>query len=525
MANYEDGATTFSYDGGVGSISFTLAEIAEAGAALARLAQLMDPLVDRLQAEWLWLGKAAEGATAYPHGPLDTMRNALWACLRVQADTASLAHKTAQAADTYAATEAHNASMAAQVQRLTTFREGLSAWSWGPLGPVKVAVDLGAQIKSAQRGGLRDAVEKWLNNGTAYGAGLLGPGVGLAYLLSQLRGHDDGTAGSRPAFALRKFVDAAGFSRPGHLAIRQIPAQEWDATARQWPPGHAISDPGRGEPWLIDASVQGMLTGSMDAYGYPPGSIGVVRIVRPDEGVAWVVHLPGTEDWSTFDSSNPFDMEGNLEGLTAAQGEQFRQQQILVQELIKESLKASGAAPNDEVLLTGHSGGGIHAAAAAADPDFLAGVNVKMIVIAGSPAKNLDVPGFIAVLDLQNENDIVTAVDFGPPTPSPNWVTVTSHRPPVAGEADLGSVLKNAHALENYLEDAAVLDSGANPAVRASTENLRAFLGVGVGAGALVRGAKFVYQGRDVDDVKKGTQRPSGRQKPAQGADFTPRAR
>ena len=70
--------TTFSVTGGVGSISYTLAEIAEAGVRLGRLAQRMEPLVDRLQSEWRWLGEVAQGAPVYPHEPLADMQNAWW---------------------------------------------------------------------------------------------------------------------------------------------------------------------------------------------------------------------------------------------------------------------------------------------------------------------------------------------------------------------------------------------------------------------------------------------------------------
>ena len=82
-----------------------MAEITEAGVGLAGLAQHMDPLVDRLQAEWLWLGDAAQGASVFPYGPLEDMQNALWSCKGARADTARLAGRALQASANYAATE------------------------------------------------------------------------------------------------------------------------------------------------------------------------------------------------------------------------------------------------------------------------------------------------------------------------------------------------------------------------------------------------------------------------------------
>ncbi|WP_315913847.1 hypothetical protein [Arthrobacter sp. lap29] len=507
MAEEYKERTVFSVEGGPGSVSYTLAEIAGAGVELGQLARDMLSLVERIQAEWFWLNGAAAGAAPYPHGPLDALLNALWAGRRVQEDTAALARKTAQAGASYAAAEARNAAITARLESLAALRQGLHAGSLGPLALFGVAQNIATSLRKPGTG-LRDVVEKILNDAGPYGAGLLGPGFGMAYLLSQLRGQGTSTPGVKQAFVLRKLFDTAGLAHPGHMVVRQLPAQEWDSAEPSFPSGHASSTEGR--PWTVEASIEGLLDGSNDAYKYPPGSIGVVRVQRPDGTPVWLVHLPGTEDWSTVDSANPFDMEGNLEGLTAAQAEAFKQQEVLMQQLIKESLRAAGALPGEEVLLTGHSGGGIHAAAAAADSAFLAEVNVKMIVIAGAPARNAEVPASTAVLDLQNEHDLVTAADFGPPAPTPNWVTVTSHRPPLPEGTDLGDILKEAHSLDNYLDDAAALDNPENSATDGSREAIKTILGAGV-AGAAVAGTKWVFQGKDVDDQpRSGTKSEKG---------------
>lgn len=514
--------TTFSYSGGVGSVSYTMAEIAEAGTVMAGLGRRMDPAVDSLHAESVWLGNAVQlapgpGAPS-PGAALDSVAHALWVSGRARAGMAALSQQLVAAAENYAATEARTAAQTAAAGRMAAFRDGVGVWGWGALAPLKMAADLAGWLKRAKTNGLRTATEELLNNGVAYGAGALGPGTGMAYLLSQVRGA--GTlipAGVQPVQTVRKIADASGLSRPGQLAMRRVPAQEWNPETKQWPQGHAIPDAPEGDPWEVEASIAGMLSGTRDSYAYPPGSIGVVKVARADGTPAWIVHLPGTEDWSTFDSSNPFDMEGNLEGLTAGDMDSYLQQHVLVQELIKDALHASGALPTDDVLLTGHSGGGIHAGAAAADPEFLADVNVKMIVIAGAPARNMEVSNDIAVMDLGNEDDIVTALDFGPPPATANWVSVTSHRPSAAASGGLGDVVKEAHAVDNYLKDAVELDAGSNPAVMGQKEVLAGLLGVGVGAH--VMGRKFVYQGRDVNDRIPGrtkTPKQGGKAQPSQ---------
>lgn len=510
MSDWRGDGTEFTVAGGLNSISYVLEEITVAGHTVGMLSERMGQLIDTLESEGNWLSRAAVGALPYPYGPLAAVRNAVWIAGRGKEEIANFAHKARRAGENYADVEASNAALIARINRLSALHKGLNTWLLGPLAPLQFIFD--AAALSRQPGmGLRDLTEKMLNDGGAYGAGLLGPGAGVLYLLSQLRRQNLGASGVQPAFMLRKAFDGTGLARPGQVAVRAVPVREWDPTDPYYPPGHAsYAD---GVPWKVEASIEGLLAGTSDAYKYPPGSIGVVRIERPDGSNAWIVHLPGTEDWSTIDSKNPFDMEGNLEGLTAAQREAFQQQEVVVQELIKEALRASGALPGDDVLLTGHSGGGIHAAAAAADPAFLAEVNVKMIIIAGSPAKNAAVDKGTSVLDLQNEHDIVTATDFGPPAAAPNWVTATSHRPPSGNGSDLGKVIQEAHAIDNYLKDAATLDQSQDPAVEESREILRTIMGAG-GAGAAVAGTKWVYQGRDVNSQPETKAQPKSKPNP-----------
>ncbi|MHA7305577.1 hypothetical protein ACX80E_10075 [Arthrobacter sp. TMN-49] len=531
MANHDKGGTTFSVDGGAGSISYTLAEIAESGVKLGRLAQLMEPLADRLAGEWVWLCQAAAGTAPYPFAASDAMRDAMWSFRRAQADTAALAAKATQAGANYAATEARNAAIGAQLGGLGGLRDGLNAWALGPLMSWRVALDVAGQLGRASSHGARDVTEGVLNKGPSYAAGLLGPGPAALHFLALLRRQDVRNSGVAQAHALRTFFDATGLATPGQLQVRRVPVQEWRPRPGVQPQRPGAPPPGQGPPALAEphemaASIRGVLDGSKDAYGYPPGSISVVQVGRPDGTIAWVVHLPGTEDWSTIDSVNPFDMEGNVEALTAAGQQQFQQERILVQELIRAALKTAGATPAQEVLITGHSGGGIHAAAAAASPAFLVDVNVKMVVIAGAPAKNQHVQPGIAVLDLQNEHDIVTAADFGAPPAEPNWVTVTSHRPNALEGEDLGSVLAQAHSVENYVEDAAALDSSQDRAIVDMRERLAVFLGVGAGVGATVQGVKTVYQGRDVNNPPATVPRTgNGPAKPKPGVDYSPGAR
>ncbi|WP_150117202.1 hypothetical protein [Arthrobacter sp. ERGS1:01] len=495
----EGPGTTFSVTGGVGSIQYTLEEIADAGARLARLGSELAPMVDRLRAEWSWLCDAGDGAATYPYAATDALRAALYAAMHAQAGTADLAAKASVAARNYARTEAGNSARAAQQARLGALENGFQVWAWGPLAPLKLGLDALGVRGAAGRHGWRDEAESLLNNGPAYLAGLAGPGAGIAYLLSHPGAPDPATAGAAPAVALRKFLDASGMTVPGQLELRRVPTAEWDTTA-PWQPGRAVSAPLGGEPATVEATPAGVLAGSRDAYGYPPGSIGVDRLDRPDGTRAWIVHLPGTESWWPLDGGNPWDVEGDMEGMTAGSKTAFAQKEVLIQQLIKSALADAGEVSGEDVMITGHSGGGIHAAAAAADPAFLADVNVKMIVIAGAPDKNQHVAAGIDVLDLENGNDIVPAADFGPSPATGTWVTATSHRP---GNGSEGlKAFGDAHDLDNYLADARALQTVDDPAIQGSRNAINAFLAPA--AGGVVAVSRFVYQGRDVNNPQSG---------------------
>lgn len=499
MTDHGQDETTFSTTGGAGSIRYTLGEVSAAGVKLARIAEQMEPLLDRLRSEWQWLGAAAHGTAPYPSLALDSMRLGVWTCMRVQADTATLAQKAIDAAKVYDAAEAHNAALTAQAVRFKALAAGSQTWNCGPLAPLKLLADAFGIWRGAKENGLRDTSEFVLNSGPAYGAGLLGPGISIPYMLTHLQAPSPEDSGVVPAYVLRKTFDWLGLSKPGKLVVRQVPPEQWHAPSPQWRPGQVTLDSAEGLPGLLDPTISGLLRGSKDAYGYPPGSIGVSRVDRPDGTRAWIVHLPGTEDWSTLDSVNPWDLEGDLEGITAAQKEAFAQRQIVIQELMKAALKAAGALPTEDVMITGHSGGGIHAGGAGADPAFLADVNIKMLVIVGAPTKNLHVGPGIEVLDIENENDLITSVDFGPPPDSPDWVTVTTRRPGGDDGAKLFDVVKDGHDLNNYIDDAEQMENSDNPAIQKFRDDVRKFLGQGIPGGP-IKVRKFVFQGLDVND-------------------------
>ncbi|WP_113716310.1 hypothetical protein [Arthrobacter dokdonensis] len=534
MEGKADDGISFSIAGGAGRVKYTLAEIELTARGIDLVGRDAQELAASLGSELRWMSEFAAGllasglqaanGTQYAARAAEAVLSSAQGSVAAAAQgVAELALHASAAAQRYEAAEAETVARE-NAQRMKALFGGIEVESAGIFGPLVLWWQVHKLQDVAARAGLRDKTEDLLNDGPAYLAGLLGPMAGLAYLLGRVPSGQDPSrgglnAGVLPAAGLRKFFDWTGLAKPGHLELRRVPAGEWHGRPEDWSPGRAVPDPSGGLQVDVDPRAAGLLSGSRDAYGYPPGSIVVDRLDRLDGTRAWIVHLPGTEDWSRVDSVNPMDLEGDLEGMTAAQPALFRQQQIVVQEMMKQALTDAGALPTEDVMITGHSGGGIHAAAAAASPAFLADFNLRMIIIAGAPARNLPVPPAVKVLDLQNEDDIVAAADYGPPPGSANWVTVTSHRPGAPRGKDPVEVIKAAHDLGNYIDDAHALERSSDPGIKAVRESVGVFMGgvaaargpMNVPGGGTVKVSRSVYQGRDVDDAQPDKRQPGKR--------------
>ncbi len=504
MVNDPQYPTKFTVTGGVGSASFTVSEIADTATRIARIAEQMSPLIDRMATEHAWLAEAALSAPFYPYDAVQALQSAVWHARGLRMETATLAQQASQAAVNYEAAETATANKIATAQQATALNHGLLLWALGPMMPLVLVSDLHRFLGRSRDKGFRDTAEDMLNDAPAYLAGLLGPGGGAAFMLAHGGPKDAGAAGSKAPVVLRRLMDAAGLLQPGRVAVRQVPVNEW-APPRS--PAQAVPEDGgrRGE---LEVNLEGVMRGTDEAYGLPPGSISVERVERYDGSFAWTLHLPGTEVWNKLDSSNVFDMEGNVEGLTSEQRAAFAQQDVLVQELMKEALGQSGYKAGEDVLLTGHSGGGIHVAAAAADPAFRAEVNVKMVLAAGAPIRHAAIADDVDVFDLSSSHDIIAALDYGQRPESKNWVSVTTHRPPLPEGTGGTRILGEAHAMANYLDDAKLLDASGDPAIEGYREKLVAFYGAGI-AGATVKTTKWVYQGRDINEPPPEKPRPN----------------
>ena len=199
------------------------------------------------------------------------------------------------------------------------------------------------------------------------------------------------------------------------------------------------------EPTLVldvDSGFGGAADLVAAGEGLDGGRVRVVEVARGDGGSAWVVVVPGTQEWSPQAGANPFDLTSDVRAVTG--GATVAAAGVAAAVAVVRSRAGPRSTAADPVLLVGHSQGGILAAALASDPGFTSRNRVSHVVTTGSPVALFPVDPSARVLSVERGDDPVPRLDLSPNPDRPSWVTVrtTGVGPPV----DLRS-----HRLEGYV--------------------------------------------------------------------------
>lgn len=133
----------------------------------------------------------------------------------------------------------------------------------------------------------------------------------------------------------------------------------------------------------VSGTASGLLGRSRELQHQNPGVIEILTINRDGQQVR-IVTLPGTQPDSVMVGANPFDVYGNAEA--RAEDSQY------VAAAVAEALRQAGAAAQDPVILVGYSEGGIHAVNTGARLVESGEFSVRMILTAGAPSGDRDVP-------------------------------------------------------------------------------------------------------------------------------------
>jgi pimeloyl-ACP methyl ester carboxylesterase len=153
----------------------------------------------------------------------------------------------------------------------------------------------------------------------------------------------------------------------------------------------------------------------------------IVQVPQPDGSSVWIAQIPGTQEWDPHAGANPFDLTGNLHLMGGDTTTAMRS----VRRSLEAAMADAGVPPGQPVMLSGHSQGGIIAAALAASPSFRRRFHVTRLVTSGAPIARFAIPSSVRVLSLEHEQDIVPRLEGESNPDRPTWVTV---RRDVSGE-------------------------------------------------------------------------------------------
>lgn len=184
-----------------------------------------------------------------------------------------------------------------------------------------------------------------------------------------------------------------------------------------------------------------------------PGRHGAIQIqtVGQPPHERYVVYIPGTDDMSPIpqDGEHARDMETNYQligGMDSAYGHGIQQAMI------------DAGLEGKDVMLVGHSQGGMVSTSLAADPDFTRHFNVQHVVTAGSPTAQVpDLPSGTSAIHFENRGDAVPLLDGEDNPDEPNRTTVKFDQ----GTSDVGGN----HGIDRYVEGAEAADASSNGSI------------------------------------------------------------
>ncbi|MBE1875562.1 hypothetical protein [Myceligenerans pegani] len=162
--------------------------------------------------------------------------------------------------------------------------------------------------------------------------------------------------------------------------------------------------PVRDDELTVPYGIEDLAGGVKDAYDAGDGTVRVTTI-ETEDGPRVIVSVPGTEAWSPAAGDNAMDLTGNL--VTAGGGTST------MTEAVELAMQNADIPPDAQVMLVGHSQGGMTVADLVSDSDFVSEYNVTNAMVFGSPIDSDHVDPGVNMLEVQHEYDVVPRLDMG----------------------------------------------------------------------------------------------------------------
>ena len=184
------------------------------------------------------------------------------------------------------------------------------------------------------------------------------------------------------------------------------------------------------------------------------GEIDVRLLTRADGSRAVIVDIPGTKSWDPLPNGDVTSLATNVRAVAG--------RPTAYEHGVLTAMQRAGVTPADDVMLVGHSEGGMVAVRTAIDATASGRFHISHVVTAGSPigAVAARVPARVQVLALENSGDLVPHADGATNPDRTNITTVAIRR-------DHGTVSANHDIEESYLPGAADVDASGDASVRA----------------------------------------------------------
>lgn len=483
---------TIDVQGGSGGLAVALDDLTAAARVLLAEADAMGGLALRLvaMAPSPELVRIALAATLPAFGPrhgaevLRAAAGAEWLLLRAagpggaagrELSLGSLAAVVQASVEGYRSAEA-GVSASMSLGRQVVMAAAGAAW---PVG-LAAALGLGAEAVVGELLGTADPLfeHPWLVDvvsgglpGLAWGLTLSDPrllALGAVAALASGRPWPPGDYGSAVGAATGAASLGGLLRESGTVRVTPVPSPA------------ASSAPSSAAPKGLASLLR-----AQDELSAMPARVRVVEIPRRDGTSAWIVQLPGTQEWRPVAGANPLDLTSDVRLMAGRSALLTRG----AAQALDAAMAASGrAGAPDPVMLTGHSLGGIAAASMACDAEFTRTHRVTHVVTAGSPVARFPVPPEVSVLSLEHRQDAVPRLDGERNPDRASWVTVTRD---VARDRDVSGRLGVAHEVREYAETAEEVDAAVREGTDASLSDWaagsREFFASGAEGPAVVR--------------------------------------
>lgn len=205
------------------------------------------------------------------------------------------------------------------------------------------------------------------------------------------------------------------------------------------------------QPDSLQALMQQLdATNALDADPADADMHGAIQIQQV--GDKYIVYIPGTDDMGPIPATGDLarDMETNYQligGMDSAYGRGIQQAMI------------DAGLEGKDVMLVGHSQGGMVSTSLAADPEFTRHFNVQHVVTAGSPTAQVpDLPDSTHAIHFENRGDAVPLLDGEDNPDEPNRTTVKFDE----GSSDIA----DNHDISHYANGAAAADASTNGSIQ-----------------------------------------------------------